>query len=273
MTRRDRRRIRAISRSNKRRPQTSRATAQTRLSINFGCVDRRALLLGTALVSTLLLVTVTAPAHAAVDCIAVSPASPLPIDVNDPGDDIVCVNTLPRNNNSGDAIFLSTDGDDEFIRLDNSGRITASDTNIDGINTETDGDRSPITIGNSGDVKVTAEDDAEGIEASTGDSGPGESSPIMVTNSGDLDVTGGGDADGIDTETYGSNSTTTINNSGYLKVTSGVESAAGIEADSGGDNSPINVTNSGDMHVVSSESSADGIEVDIASSFEVTDPD
>jgi len=66
MTRRDRRRSRALL-CGKHGNSTPQATAQTRLSINFGCVDRKALLLGTALVSTLLLGVVTpTPAHAVV---------------------------------------------------------------------------------------------------------------------------------------------------------------------------------------------------------------
>ena len=66
MTRWERHRSRALSRS-KHQVSTPQATSQTRLSINFGCVDRKALLLGTALVSTLLLGVVTpTPAHAVV---------------------------------------------------------------------------------------------------------------------------------------------------------------------------------------------------------------
>ncbi len=261
MTRRDRRRSRVSARG-KRQVSTPQSTAQRRLSINFGDVDRKALLLGTALVSTLLFGTMTAPtpAHAVVDCLTAAPPSPGPIDENNPGDSIICVNTEPRTNAAGDAIFLGTDGDDEFIRLDNSGLITASDTNVDGIDAETDGDRSPITITNSAKVNVNAEEDAEGIEASTGGVS-GDSSHITVTNSGDLNVTGGDDADGIDTETDGPNSSTTIWNSGYLNVVSGDYSAAGIESDSDGDTSPITVTNSGDMHVVSLDNVAHGIEI------------
>ena len=83
MTRRDRRRTRALTRG-KHRTSAPRATAQTRLSITFACVDRKALLLGTALASTLLLGTLIspAPASAQVACPPGTFPPPGPIDIN-----------------------------------------------------------------------------------------------------------------------------------------------------------------------------------------------
>ena len=119
MTRRERRRSRALARG-KRQVSTPQATAQTRLSINFGCVDRKALLLGTALVSTFLFASISAPTPAqAVDCFAASfPAAgasgPITVSVAAP---ITCVNTVPRANAAGNVIDLETTGPLSLIHI------------------------------------------------------------------------------------------------------------------------------------------------------------
>lgn len=89
---------------------------------------RKSLLLGTALASTLLLGTLLAPApvHAAVNCPPGTFPPPGPIAINNPADDIVCVNVFDRYNNAGDTIHLSTNGVNEYIYLNNSGVLTAS---------------------------------------------------------------------------------------------------------------------------------------------------
>jgi autotransporter family porin len=92
--------------------------------------DRKSLLLGTALASTLLLGTLLAPTPAqAVDCFAAAtppPGASGPIIVFPPVNDfITCTNTDDRFNNpalpqAGAVIRLSTTGDLHSIDLDNS---------------------------------------------------------------------------------------------------------------------------------------------------------
>jgi len=96
--------------------------------------DRKALLLGTALASTLLLGTLIAPSPAAaqVTCAINPPNVPAPpgrIEIINPGDSIDCVNVFDRNNGAElEVIHLETDGANEFITLDNSGNLTATPT-------------------------------------------------------------------------------------------------------------------------------------------------
>jgi hypothetical protein len=82
----------------------------------FPCLrsaDRKSLLLGTALASTLLVGTLltTTPA-AAVACI--QPASPNPI-IDAEATFITCVNTEPRTNAAGNAIDLTTTGSGSYL--------------------------------------------------------------------------------------------------------------------------------------------------------------
>ena len=241
---------------------THQATVQTRLSINFGGVDRKALLLGTALVSTLLLGTVAAPtpAHAVLTCAADVGTGPTPINhsTNEP---IICVNTEPRTNAAGDAIYLDTSGKGSYISLNNSGKLTAINSTGDafGIYAHSDGNSSPITITNSGDITATSTGgDAAGIWAeSEGD----VSGPITINNSGDITATStgggksGGDAYGIRafTSPNSNNSRISINNSGDITATTTSPGylAAGIWAEHEDDNSPITINNSGDITATS----------------------
>ena len=117
-------------------------------------VDRKSLLLGTALASTLLLGTVVAPTPAAavVTCALNPPsvpASPGRIDLTGTNNSIFCVNTETRINNAGTAIGLSTTGDGSFIDLRNSGALSAG---AYGIYTKTNDDNSTITIRNRASV-------------------------------------------------------------------------------------------------------------------------
>jgi hypothetical protein len=92
--------------------------------------DRKSLLLGTALASTLLISAVLTPTPAsAVACI--QPPSPNPINTNTVGDNqpIICVNTEPRTNPAGNAINLTTDGTGSYIDLSNSGVLSATNNN------------------------------------------------------------------------------------------------------------------------------------------------
>jgi len=263
MTRRDRRRSRAILGPDQGRVLTSQATAQTRLSTNFGCVDRKALLLGTALVSTLLIATVAlpAPAHALQDCTADIGTGPDPIIYLGTPDKINCINTEARTGEAPDfmAIGLSTTGKSRPIVLDSEGRLQ-SNSAVDsayGIYAHSDGYNSAITIDNSGDITATStaggKANAFGIYADT-DSEP---SPITIINSGDITAKStSGDAYGIRAESEGDDSSITVTNSGNIAASSKSGNAYGIYANSDGDNSSINVTNSGDI-TASSKGGAD----------------
>jgi len=79
--------------------------------------NRKALLLGIALASTLLGSALTPTPAAAVACI--QPASPNPINDTE-STFITCVNTVPRTNAAGSAIYLHTTGTGSYINLYNS---------------------------------------------------------------------------------------------------------------------------------------------------------
>ncbi len=77
--------------------------------------DRKSLLLGTALASTLLLGSLLTPTPAhAVACI--QPASPNPI-IDTQATFITCVNTEPRTSAAANAIDLTTTGAGSYIDL------------------------------------------------------------------------------------------------------------------------------------------------------------
>jgi hypothetical protein len=90
--------------------------------------DRKSLLLGTALASTLLLGTLVAPAPAhALSC----PQPPGgPINVASATDSIECVNVFDIPTAPTIAIDLATSGDNHFITLGNSGNLGAGDYGI-----------------------------------------------------------------------------------------------------------------------------------------------
>jgi hypothetical protein len=133
--------------------------------------DRRALLLGTALASTLIFggVLAPAPAHATTDCLATSPPAPAPIFTN-VADSITCVNTEARNG-TGYAISLNSSAPGGFIDLYNSGVLTAANAAsfASGIATYAQQVNSPITIENVANISATSTaQNANGIAAFTG---------------------------------------------------------------------------------------------------------
>ena len=222
------------------------------VSITFGCVDRKALLLGTALVSTLLIsmVAVPGPAHA-VNCIQPPPTTP----ILDSQTTLVCVNGDTRIATGVDAAIdlTTTTGD---LYLNNSGDLIAA---YYGIQTKTTGSNSTTTIVNSGDVTVSSGGLHVGIDAYA----LAPYSPIVITNTGALKVITSGNAYGIRGQTRGSNSDITITNSGDISVTSANGLALGIAALSNGANSSINVQNTGDIIVTAGVSGrAFGIDVE-----------
>jgi len=242
MIRRDRRRSRSLARG-KHQVSTGQATAQRSLSINFGRADRKSLLLGTALASTLLLATLTAPtpAQAAATCTVggadepiPAPTAPIVLDETQP---IVCVNGDTRIAIGGHAIDLHTNiNPGAFIYLNNSGDLTATYVTPDGgrgIRAYTEGGDSFVTVINTGDINsdrsaiyartrggaVTVINSGHintvysGIQASGGHTGVADS-PVTVINTGDIDLERPGTA--IRASTYGDTSEVYVNNSGAL---------------------------------------------------------
>jgi hypothetical protein len=124
------------------------------LLAKLACPDRKSLLFGTALASTLLIASLSAPtpAHAVVNC----PPGSGPITIG-AIDDIVCINVDDRSN-VGSVITLFTNGGGNYIYLNNSGSLTATNVGADaiGIVAFTNGGNSPIDILNSGDVTAAA---------------------------------------------------------------------------------------------------------------------
>ena len=116
----------------------------------LGLADRRSLLLGTALASTLLLGTLTHPSPAsALTCAGDVGTGPAPISHLNINDFIYCINTEPRTNAAGDAIDLTTVGANHYIYLNSRGTLTATNAGAaNGIYAATNGTNSPIDIAN-----------------------------------------------------------------------------------------------------------------------------
>ena len=220
MTRRDRRRDQALARegvSYARPPQTLKQ--YTSLPRLCGPADRKALLLGTALASTLLLATVVAPAPAHAVRACNQPASPTPIVDNVNDDALICVNTEPRIANAGDAIQLTTNGANRYIDLTTSGPLSAYNNagNARGIYTTTGiADNSAISITSCGSIVATSITvDGEGIRALTS----GSNSDIAIVSTGSIVSTGYVDANGINAGTNGPDSDVTIVSQGSIETT------------------------------------------------------
>jgi len=238
-------------------------------SVRFKTADRKALLLGTALASTLLVASLAAPteAQAASSCTVggvnfVLPDPPDPIDiVNTPPGNIVCENDVMRTGDGTSgfaAINLETDDDAEPIVLDTDGPLDSYNFagNAYGIRTVTDGLGSTITITNDGGIDVETGGDnagAYGISATTA----GENSRVEIVNHGDIEVdTNGGfsNAYGIRVGRaggFGINSPIIIHNSGDIRVETqgGGSNVDGIHAITQGDNNSVTIHNSGHIDV------------------------
>ena len=191
--------------------------------------DHRALLLGTALATTLLIGVLSAPsaAYAQATCDLGEPGvsnPPGPIDIAPPPavGSITCDNDFDRRINGGAVINLNTDNPDEFIVLDNSGHLTAvNGAPAAGIRTDTTGTGSFITITNAGEILATTEPAGEiayGIGAST----LAFEADISITNSGRIEVAteGGAGANASGIATFAMEGDIHVTNSGELKVTS-----------------------------------------------------
>ena len=162
MNRRERRRARSIAAKSTQAVRACRAREGQTTLVRLGCADRKTLLLGTALASMVLLGIVVGPtpAQAVATCDLNPPdvpASPGPISL-DQMQPIHCINTEPRINATGDAIFLNTSGGSYNIYLNNSGELTATNAGGDanGIVAYTKSNGALIDIINSGDIEATS---------------------------------------------------------------------------------------------------------------------
>ncbi|MDJ0514512.1 MAG: autotransporter domain-containing protein [Methyloceanibacter sp.] len=243
--------------------ETGRSRQRAReLSYTFNTSSPRALLFGTGLASTLFLgaVAMPAPAHALQTCQPFVGTGPTPISIND-SDDIICVNTEPRNGGPTPnfpldeaAIYLRTYGVGDFdISLNNSGVLSSTNAAgaARGIQALTNGLGHDIDIVNSASITATTTgfgNQAFGIFTGT----LLADSPVTITNSGDI-IAGtlgdGGYAAGIKGETEGGTSPIVITNQGALRVNTRGNGARadGIEADTAITNSHIAVNNTGDI--------------------------
>lgn len=179
--------------------------------------DRKSLLLGSALASTLLIgsLLAPAPAFAVVNCPAGT--GPAPLSYLNQTDDIVCLNTEPRDGGAGGGIELQTIVGAYYIDVTNT--ATGTLTGGIGIAAETQASGSPISIDNAATIDTVA----RGIEALA----LGSFSPVIIVNSGAITAALGIFAGST------SDSPITITNSGRL------DTELGIEAESEGDNSDI----------------------------------
>src|SRR5665811_1632727 len=214
--------------------------------------DRRSLLLGTALASTLLMGTLAAPTPAAaLTCAVYVGTGPAPISLLNTNDSIICVNTEARANAAGNAIELGTYNADHSISLNSSGALTASNgASAFGIFATTDGTNSPIDVVNSGDIwtRVTS-----GYAIGVGAISNSSDSPIGIDNSGDLSIDAGQDGMGIRSQASGGSATVT--NTGKIAVSSG-NHAFGIFSQAA---SMTSIVNSGDITAMSDMAYAAGV--------------
>jgi len=209
----------------------------------LGGTYRRLLLAGTALVSTLLIVSAVPTPAEAVNC--TQPASPAPINQTGVNAPIVCVNTEARTNAAGYGISLSTINNNA-IYLSNSGTLMGfGGGDAGGIYAATVASTAtPLTIYNSGGIQAQSPGgNAFGISAS------GDSGQVTILNSGDLDVVAAQRAVGIGVTTSSYPSTTSgpisITNSASISATSSGGLAYGVYASTYGEGSGIAITNTG----------------------------
>jgi len=214
--------------------------------------ERRVLLAGTALVSTLMM---AAPTPASAQALIISNS---PVTFTNTHDCIF----------AGSCVAIVTFGTGASINFTNTGDLAVLGVTASAIYNATASPLSPITINNSGDI-ATAGVRAHGIQAASGSrnssvsivsSGDiatigfnahgiygytgGRSSSLSITNSGGI-ATRGHYAGGIVGYTFGTSSNLTITNSGQI-ATRGVFSY-GIYAYTGGSNADLTVTNSGEV--------------------------
>jgi autotransporter-like protein/autochaperone domain-containing protein len=185
--------------------------------------DRKALLLGSALASTLLF---AAPGSASAQQAVFIPASPVPVVLTNT---YSCIFPAP-------CAFINTIAPGALINFTNFGNFLSGGV---GIGTSTVAPFAPIAVQNFGDI-ATAGIGAVGIAAATAS----PFSPIAVLNSGDI-ATIGYAAIGISANAASPFSPIAIINSGDI-ATLGVN-AIGIQAATPSPYAPIAIYNSGDI--------------------------
>ncbi|MGH6736053.1 MAG: autotransporter outer membrane beta-barrel domain-containing protein [Methyloceanibacter sp.] len=228
--------------------------------------DRRTLLLGTALASTLIAWSLPTTALAQVIC-TYRPDGITELAVPDP---IICPVNRNIFNPNGSGIELSTVGANHniglFLNANVTSRLTLGDSFA--VDLLTIDDNSAIDVVNTGDLKATSRDgNATALSART----TGQNSDIKVRNEGDLTTQALLLGVALTFYTDDGESIINIENVGKLDVTS-KQDARGISAQTNGDNSPISIVNEADVNVNGkdgavgflSETFGDGSSIDFA---------
>lgn len=226
-------------------------------SVFVRSADRRALLLGTALVSTFLMGALASPSTglAQATCFPGDPGvtgTTGPIGIGPGAGAIDCVNTFNRNNGAANEVIrLQTNNVNEFISLDNSGRLTANNPggNAFGILAETNANNGDIDIMNSGDIRASSDvSGAYGINADAGGFGT-PNSTVSVVNEGRIEALADTRAISISAASGADNGAVEIINTGDMTV-AGQTSSVGIFGYMDGDG-PVTIHNSGDLNLTS----------------------
>ncbi len=243
-------------------------------SIRLRAKSRHALLLGTALASTLLIATLTAPAPASaqVTCLPGDPGvtgTTGPIVIGPNAGPIDCMNVFDRENNGDPVIELRSDDPAQPIVLKNYGDLTSADNR--GILVYSEGATSRVEVINTGDLDTDASAiyartrgaDSElyvynsghitgvykGIWAVTGVGGA-DGGPIEIINTGDIDLQTG---ESIDAASYGVDSDIYVFNSGALTGETGIRGGAD------GDDADVKIVNTGNITVQTDDDPSFGI--------------
>ena len=233
-------------------------------SIPVGKSGRRALLLTTALTTTLLIGALAPSPAAAQQAVGITSAAP------------VVTNNATNCVFSGDCILIATTGDASTVDLTNSGILEAATGGAlpppgDGIDVSTVGNNAAITIDNSGtitagfpttvtptnlsninsNVAANINADIAGIRATTA----GQNSTVTIVNTGDVLANNGignaanstgllfqDDDNTIDVRTTGVGGSVDVTNSGVLR--SGYDAISIVTV---GTSAPITLTNSGNI--------------------------
>ena len=222
--------------------------------------DRKSLLLGTALASTLFIGSVLAPksAHAATNCLTGNPP-PGAITTN-VADSIICINVDDRFNVGPAVIRLQATGGNHYIELLNSGILTNINPAgyANGLAAATSGGNSPISVTNAGRILADAQSYVYGITVGATNG----SSPVSIVNSADIMAkSAASTAVGLEGVTNNGLSPLSIVNIGDISVTAAL-SATALTATTNNGLSPVSVVNSGDLDAISSGGPAIGISVE-----------
>ena len=241
------------------RPARPKLQARTPLP-RLRFADRKSLLLGTALASTLFIGSALAPkpAHAVTNCLTGNPP-PGAITTN-VTDFIICINVDDRFNMGPAVIKLQATGGNHYIDLLNSGILTNINPAgyANGLAAATSGGNSLISVTNAARILVDAQSYVYGITVGAADG----SSPVSIVNSADIMAkSAASTAVGLEGITNNGLSPLSIVNSGDISVTAAL-SATALTAATNNGLSPVSVVNRGDLDAISSGGPATGISVE-----------